>query len=303
MSRYGSILQLFAPFQEFFGVTAYNLGPLTTTFSAPSACATGNDHHVIVNGSEPEEVWGYPTCGFKDRDSCLPSGKSYDSLRSITTPLNRAWNFYFSPGIACPSGWTTAGTMVKEEESSVSVSGVFSSGLQASSTGAIQLGPADWWGKIMNVSETIAYCCPSDYVANPWGYCFSTVGPRTDFNYSSMCYSPARVDVITVTSLDGVSLTQPLISLDVLSTPASTYEDDELFTNSRYSSEFVVATWVPAVPLIHQQSDVDEVEDDDDKGDGENTDGNAASTKSPGNGVVSALGLTLGILAGMGMLL
>ena len=145
---------------EFFGVTAYNLGPLTTTFSAPSACATGNDHHVIVNGSKPDEVWGHPTCGFKDRGSCLPSGKSYDSLASVTTPLNRAWNFYYSPGIACPSGWTTAGTMIKEGESSVSVSGVFSSRLQASITGAIELEPADWWAEIMNVSETIAYCCP-----------------------------------------------------------------------------------------------------------------------------------------------
>ncbi|KAI1011850.1 hypothetical protein LB503_004340 [Fusarium chuoi] len=294
---------------EFFGVTPYNLGPLTTTFSAPSACATGNDHHVIVNGSKPDEVWGHPTCGFKDRGSCLPSGKSYDSLASVTTPLNRAWNFYYSPGIACPSGWTTAGTMIKEGESSLSVSGVFSSTLQASSTGAIDLEPADWWAEIMNVSETIAYCCPSVYVANPAGYCFSTVGPRTDFNYSSMCYRPTPVDLITVTSLDGVSLTQPLISLDILTTPGSTFEDDRLFTHSLYSTELVVATWVPAVPLIHQQSDVDEAEEDDDEnddgddGDGEDAGGNAASIKRPENGVVSVLGLTLGILAGVGMLL
>ncbi|KAI7767189.1 hypothetical protein LZL87_009591 [Fusarium oxysporum] len=167
---------------EFFGVTAYNLGPLTTTFSAPSACATGTDHHVIVNASEPEIVWGYPTCGFQDRGSY------------------------------------------------------------------------------------------------------------------------------------GASLTQPLISFDVLTTPASTYLDDRLLTQSRYSSDFVVATWVAAVPLIHQQSDIDEAEDDDndddddendggDDGDGEDTDGNAGSTKNPGNGVVGVLGLTLGILAGMGMLL
>lgn len=145
---------------EFFGVTAYNLGPLTTTFSAPSACATGTDHHVIVNASEPEMVWGYPTCGFQDRGSCMPSGKSYDSLRSVTIPLNRAWYHYYSPGIACPSGWTTAGTMIKEGESSLSVSGVFSSRIQASTTGAVQLEPADFWAEIMNVSETIAYCCP-----------------------------------------------------------------------------------------------------------------------------------------------
>ncbi|EXA43063.1 hypothetical protein FOQG_15791 [Fusarium oxysporum f. sp. raphani 54005] len=295
---------------EFFGVTAYNLGPLTTTFSAPSACATGTDHHVIVNASEPEMVWGYPTCGFQDRGSCMPSGKSYDSLRSVTTPLNRAWYHYYSPGIACPSGWTTAGTMIKEGESSLSVSGVFSSRIQASTTGAVQLEPADFWAEIMNVSETIAYCCPSDYVANPAGHCFSTVGPRSEFNYSSMCYTPAPVDIITVTSLDGASLTQPLISFDVLTTPASTYLDDRLLTQSRYSSDFVVATWVPAVPLIHQQSDVDEADDEDDEendggddGDGEDTDGNAASTKTPGNGIVSVLGLTLGALAGMGMLL
>ncbi|KAF5711555.1 hypothetical protein FMUND_8950 [Fusarium mundagurra] len=235
---------------EFFGVTAHNLGPLTTTFTAPSACATGTDHHVIVNGSAPSEVWGQPTCGLKDRGSCMPSGKSYDSLRSVTTPLNRAWYHYYSPGIACPSGWTTAGNIVKDGDSSLSASGVF-------------------------------------FRAHP-----------------------APVEVITVTSVDGASLTKPLISFDVLSTPASTYEDDRLITHSRYSTEFVVATWVPAVPLVHQQSDLDEAEeeeDDDDNnnddGDSEGSDGNAASTKAFGNGVVSVLGMTLGILAGMGMLL
>ncbi|KAF4434712.1 hypothetical protein FACUT_7771 [Fusarium acutatum] len=305
---------------EFFGVTAHNLGPLTTTFSAPSACATGTDHHVIVNGSAPYEVWGQPTCGLQDRGSCFPSGKSYDSLRSVTTPLNRVWYHYYSPGIACPSGWTIAGNIVKDGESSLSVSGVFSRPVRTATFEAQPLEPSDFWGQIMNVSETIALCCPSDYVANPEGHCFSTVGPMSEFNDSSMCHSPAPVEVITVTSVEGASLTKPLISFDVLSTPASTYEDDRLITHSRYSTEFVVATWVPAVPLVHQQSDVDEAEeeeeeddddddDDDDEnddendGDGEGSDGNAASTKTPGSGVLSVLGLTLGILAGMGILL
>ncbi|KAF4477162.1 hypothetical protein FAGAP_12489 [Fusarium agapanthi] len=131
----------------------------------------------------------------------------------------------------------------------------------------------------------------------------------SEFNYSSMCHSPVPVEVTTVTSVDAASLTKPLISFDVLSTPASTYQDDRLITHSRYSTEFVVATWVPAVPLVHQQSDLDEAEKEeeedgnDENYDGDGSDGNAASTKTPGNGVVSVLGLTLGILAGMGMLL
>ncbi|KAF4953087.1 hypothetical protein FGADI_6237 [Fusarium gaditjirri] len=266
---------------EFFGVTAHNLGPLTTTFSAPSACATGTDHHAIVNASAPERLWGFPTCGFKDRGSCMPSGKSYDSLRCVTTPLNRVWNHYYSPGIACPSGWTTAGAMVKEGESSLSVSGIFSSRVQASTTGPVQLEPIDFWAKIMDVSETIAYCCPSK--------------PRRP-----LCLN---VEVITVTSLDGASLTQPLLSFDVLSIPASTQVDDRWLTHSRYLNTFVVATWVPAVPLVHKQSDLDEAEDDENDDDGEDGDGNAASTKTTGHGVVRVLGLTLGILAGMGMLL
>lgn len=297
---------------EFFGVTAHNLGPLTTTFTAPSACATGTDHHVIVNGSAPNEFWGQPTCGIKNRGSCMPNGKSYDSLRSVTTPLDRVWYHYYSPGIACPSGWTTAGNLVKDGDSSLSASGVFSRPLRTATFEAQPLEPSDFWGQIMNVSETIALCCPSDYVADPQGNCFSTVGPMSEFNYSSMCYSPAPVEVITVTSVDGASLTKPLLSFDVQSAPASTHEDDRLITHSRYSSELVVATWVPAVPLVHQQSDLDEAEEDDgdvdenddgDNGDSEGSDGNAAPTKTPGNGVVSVLGLTLGILAGMGMLL
>jgi hypothetical protein len=158
---------------QFFGVTAHNLGPLTTTFTAPSACATGTDHHVIVNGSAPNEFWGQPTCGIKDRGSCMPNGKSYDSLRSVTTPLDRVWYHYYSPGMACPSGWTTAGNLVKGGDSSLSASGVFSRPLRTATFEAQPLEPSDFWGQIMNVSETIALCCPR-YV----GTCIFASRPR-----------------------------------------------------------------------------------------------------------------------------
>lgn len=83
----------------------------------------------------------------------------------------------------------------------------------------------------------------------------------------------------------------------------------------------VIATYVPAVPLVYKQSDLDKAEKNDtgkgeedgeggDSGGSEQTSGsggsesdeNAASTMSR-HGVVSVLGLAMGVLAGTGMLL
>ncbi|KAF4450043.1 hypothetical protein F53441_6748 [Fusarium austroafricanum] len=299
---------------EYFGFSAHNLGPLTTTFTAPSACATATDHHVYVNKSSVPYMLGIPTCGIKDFGSCMPSGKSFDSLRKQTTSLNQGQYYYYSPGVVCPSSWSAVGALTKQGSDSVSASGVFTRPLfddEDRITGAMQLQPEDFWSEVLDTSETLVYCCPSDYDVNAFGHCLSTLGPRSSYSYSSMCLTAGNASITEVTSLDGTSLTRPLLSFDPIGPATSTYLQERLLTRTGYSTDLVVGTWVPAVPLVHKKSDLDKTDDDDkddgdddsDDKDNETTDENSAYTATPRPGVVSMLGLTLGILLGMGTLL
>ena len=70
-------------------------------------------------------------------------------------------------------------------------------------------------------------------------------------------------------------------------------------------NDIAVATSMPAVPLVHKMSDKDKKKEDGETEDasttGEGTDESAAST-IPRHDVITTLGMTLGVLAGLGML-
>lgn len=72
--------------------------------------------------------------------------------------------------------------------------------------------------------------------------------------------------------------------------------------------DLMVATWVPVVPLVYKQSDMEKKEEDSDESGtrtatatGEGGNENAASSP-PRQGLVSTLGLMLGVLVCTGML-
>lgn len=69
-----------------------NAGPLTTTFTAPSSCATATGLYQIFSEAES---YHYEQGPLGSRTECFPSG--YDTSPSL----------YYSPGL-CPSGYTPA---------------------------------------------------------------------------------------------------------------------------------------------------------------------------------------------------
>ncbi|KAF4332490.1 hypothetical protein FBEOM_13716 [Fusarium beomiforme] len=272
---------------EFFGIGAHNLGPLTTTYEAPSSCATGTDHIYYANKTSPVNAFGRPTCGVKTWGDCLPSGKSWDSIVAQTTE--------FANGLLAHDG-----------SGSVSASGALTGPSNIEGMGVQMLHPTDYWAEILERSETVAYCCPSNYNADSYGMCISTLGPRSSYNYTAMCFTSGLPPHRRVSVIDGTTLTEPLLSqASATETPSEYLNTRVLSTLGPWSEALVVATGVPVVPLVYKESDMEDNDDngDDDGGDGENTDDNAAPAQLSTNGVVSVLGLTMGILAGMGMLL
>lgn len=87
-------------------VSYVNFGPLTTTFTPPAPCATDPVYSALHKG--------HATTAFRCPDPlaykrCLPSSESASQYSSKWGPGSHDHTFtYHSPGLACPSGWTTA---------------------------------------------------------------------------------------------------------------------------------------------------------------------------------------------------
>lgn len=87
------------------GLSLSNLGPLTTTYTAPASCATQAVQTVLVYKDVPGALFMDLSCD-KDvsYDGCFPSGSAFDKqdTRSIITP-GITTLLYYSPATACPS--------------------------------------------------------------------------------------------------------------------------------------------------------------------------------------------------------
>ncbi|KAI6749812.1 hypothetical protein FGRA07_00573 [Fusarium graminearum] len=127
-----------------------------------------------------------------------------------------------------------------------------------------------------------------------------------------MCLTYNRDKMLPVSTWDGTTLTDDrLVSFASATDEPMTTLDDLLLTGTAVEKYWAIATYVPAVQLVYKESDKDDSKDDekeDDDKDEEDSnddsgDDNAASAMTPRSGVVSVLGITLGLLAGAGMLL
>ena len=112
------------------------LGPLTTTFTPPARCTT------IVGGHVPYD--------------CYNVGGEFPRLTVATSCLPPALvkqdesNQYFSPGLVCPEGWSTA-CLGGAAARPLTRSDDFKPGLNASYSFRVSPGAA----------QSIAGCCPS----------------------------------------------------------------------------------------------------------------------------------------------
>lgn len=108
---------------------------MTTTYTAPSSCSTENAFVQLGQSYSFSDVnttsvvpigfscgQAVPTIG-----SCLPSGAKLDEDYSSvdTNVVQTATTLgYYSPGLACPSGWDTVGVATKSNGGSITSSGV-----------------------------------------------------------------------------------------------------------------------------------------------------------------------------------
>jgi hypothetical protein len=107
--------------------TLTNLGPLTTTWTAPQSCAT-NTRVQLARTLLPEIGVFSPDCDLHPPGDCYPGGASQinDMYKVFETVIFGGPVPYYSPGLFCPDTWTTAGIAVKNGAGKlVSSSGLF----------------------------------------------------------------------------------------------------------------------------------------------------------------------------------
>ncbi|KAH8662564.1 hypothetical protein BX600DRAFT_551288 [Xylariales sp. PMI_506] len=240
-----------------FGVGLVNLGPLTTTFTASPSCATNFARLVMANASDINQFIAPISCdeaaGYNDE--CYPSGDAASSVLSkhYNGPPSQREIFYFSPGVACPSGWTAAGSAVNAG-STASLEGVFTQDPNAGLPDnliAVGIPAKSVFLEAMAPSETLVYCCPSGYDALVNGACNSRVGPLTQTTFCEN-FIPLT-DVVYVTTRGTTTYSPALLS--VTDRGSDSYVTSTFTVPTQELSDYAVVTEVTAVALIYQASD------------------------------------------------
>ncbi|KAM0227442.1 hypothetical protein ACHAP5_012178 [Fusarium lateritium] len=299
---------------EFFGYEFSNLGPLTTTYSPPPSCTTvTTDRIYYANATSLQWQFGGPICGPQPIGECFPSGSVVDKRKSDRAKYGGGQGsfHYFSPGVVCPKGWTTAGTLAHGDKSSAQKSGVFTEAAfryPGDSVERYVLSPDEIWLNILEPSETLAYCCPSGWTAGMWQSCYSSITPFNSATYKDVCYRFLPDSALaTAHTIDGTSVSDVMAT--ILSVTDWTQTTRE-FTAQRLVqptdlADVAIVRNFPAVGLVYKDSDMKASEtsageDQTEKSQG--ADENGASTLPKAGSLAPAAAVLISILVGVGFL-
>lgn len=254
------------PASEFSGAVLTNVGPLTTTFSASPSCASAKPQYGVVDDWLDDGQLNFlrTTCGPYTRTAgCAPSASKLNQIdtEALETPKLQGLVPYFSPGLSCPAGWTSA---VVASSASHAVS---ATGLSDDYESISGLFLTDILLGALEEDETLVWCCPryildvcftylptlrltmvrSDYsILDNSPLCVSTVGPFTTGGpFTTYCelwlYAE---DPQPVTSFAAQSMLPAIV----------TTHNIERFYSSN-TTRYHVADATPAVVMYYRDSD------------------------------------------------
>lgn len=144
--------------QDGYGVI--NIGPLTTTFTAPASCTT--EFKIAVAPTDSPSLEYQDDCSYEPPSDCHPHGSVINSLvSSIGATPTLGVILYQSPGLFCPSGWSTAGAATKVNPTSTSTSGAFNlTNVVPTGVPAFFQPALDSFMSALDPGETAIACCP-----------------------------------------------------------------------------------------------------------------------------------------------
>ncbi|KAH7038217.1 uncharacterized protein B0I36DRAFT_359807 [Microdochium trichocladiopsis] len=227
--------------------TFANLGPMTTTYTAPAACYTPTQVGLAPDYL-PEAVAYVSTCAERfSASDCVQAGSVFDEDWAEST---RRFIHYYSPGLVCPDRWTTAGVASKGNGTAIDSTGVFAP--TGFGTHAPVYNPA-WNIAMENLAdgETAILCCPSGYTAGVGGGGCYTNLPVSMYTATTGCQNLANPDAVsTVTFIfNGTTATGRDIGPGSATTTVSTFQSGDL-------DEMTGISMLPMVTMYHRTVDV-----------------------------------------------
>ncbi|KAI0024588.1 hypothetical protein F4780DRAFT_724262 [Xylariomycetidae sp. FL0641] len=274
-----------------------NLGPLTTTWTAPESCATTVPQIQLAFTEIVTYPYIYSDCNTPSQGDCVPSGTVIDAhyksaAMSLSTSAGLGLDYmpYFSPGLACPGGWTTAGVAVKDATGSLSSTGVFAPSELSSQAPGMNFG----WNILMETldnGETAAVCCPSDFEVGYNPICYSLL-PRDAFK--------ASTGVVHIVDVDETILpaTFPWNGTTVTGSSVS-FLTDHLYSTcittaleSLESEDYTGYTSVMPAILVHRATDVSAAATATSTG----PDDEDSSSSGPGSGAAAQSNSMIGVM-------
>ncbi|KAF4445618.1 hypothetical protein F53441_10682 [Fusarium austroafricanum] len=288
---------------EYFGHTVVNYGPLTTTYTPPASCTTVTTDHIYyakANATAVDAVIGVPTCEPDLIGKCLPSGDAYDKGLSRWAKQGGQNNLgYFSPGVVCPKGWTTVGTLAHGDTTgSANKSGIFTQDL-----GPLyhNLSPERLWLGILEPSETLALCCPSGWIANAGGACYSSIKPFRSATYTAKCFRSVPATALTqVFTVEGTPEPSGIVSFATGDYPSTTRAISSLDRDQKSELEkAAIVREFAVVRLVYKDSDMKASKD----GGNDKGDDNGASALSRDVSFIPMIMVLFSMLFGAGLLI
>ncbi|CEJ94321.1 hypothetical protein VHEMI09860 [[Torrubiella] hemipterigena] len=277
-----------------------NLGPLTTTFTAPTTCAIIAAQPVIYQAKntkysfdprDMDAIKVYPDqmrvasvrCGEDPRDQCLPSAEGWQ--KSHTYGQTLAYNYY-SPGVHCPVGYTTAGV-----KAASSASGIFTQTRTFAEASGVGL---NWFAReFLSPEETMVICVPSGYTAHPFipGVASSTMSIPVE-SYTTVCSAPRVTPNVATVTRDGTTKIEvhpketgaPNYDTRYISAALnpSTYMTEFGSEPDQFSGDAQVFDERPLIILVHTKEDMERHGDQGSQNDTKGDDaGGAGSTARP----------------------
>ncbi|KAH6982490.1 hypothetical protein EDB80DRAFT_592744 [Ilyonectria destructans] len=194
------------PTSELSGIEYINVGPLTTTWTAPESCTSDIRQPRLAFTDSPSIAVYEERCDFEheilELGDCFPSGSDIDAIiftSNADSPDPYTFLGYHSPGNVCPHAWTTAGVAEMNANGSLSSTGVFAATefIDAFET-SVESTPSqnpipNQIAHALNPGETCVVCCPSGFTVDPIGGCYSNF-PIISFTASTACVPYANQD-------------------------------------------------------------------------------------------------------------
>jgi hypothetical protein len=234
-----------------------NLGPLTTTYTAPASCATlANNVWLSTKGDTGFPF--VPDCNTltSTLGPCLPSGSAIDARYAAYSgsPSREFQINYFSPGIHCPSAWTTVGVAEKNSAGTLSSSGVFTSPPALVYNDAYVRYPRPvLFMSLLEPKETAVVCCPSGFTASQ-DVCISDM-PTVKFSTGCAQVIPT-VDYSFITTTITSPQTTATANIFTLTATSPVTESITTSFSPSETSNWVAVSILPMVTLVHQATDL-----------------------------------------------